>query len=323
MFDSPRPICDYEGSRYSTEFWTQEREYEDRAERIALKKLLPPRGGTLIEIGAGAGRLADLYLGYDQIVLMDYARSTLVEARERIARRFPDHAARFRFVAADLYALPFVEGLFDTATMVRVMHHLADVPAALAEIAVILKPNATFVVEFANKRNLKAILRYLARRQSWSPFDPEPVEFVQLNFDFHPAWMEARLREAGFSVKNTLSVSHFRWALLKRLFPARTLAAADGALQGVGALRATRLTPSIFHQLQAPATNRVAPPGAFFRCPACKSGRVAESPNAVTCGECGRIWSVQDGIYEFKSSDVQLAHLPRPRRVPRHTPSAD
>ncbi len=300
MFYSSRPVCDYEGSRYSTEFWTDEREYEDRAERIALSKLVPPRGGTLIEIGAGAGRLADLYLGYDRIVLMDYARSTLVEARERVMARFPGHAARFRFVVADLYALPFVEGLFDTATMVRVMHHVADVPAALAGVAAILKPDATFVLEFANKRNLKAIVRYLARRQPWSPFDPEPVEFARLNFDFHPAWMEARLHEAGFSVKNTLSVSHFRWALLKRLVPARVLAAADGKLQNVGAM--LKLSPSVFHCLQSPATNRVAAPGAFFRCPACKSDRVTELPNAVTCAQCGRAWPVREGIYEFKGT---------------------
>jgi SAM-dependent methyltransferase len=191
-----------------------------------------------------------------------------------------------------------VDGLFDTVTMVRVMHHVADVPAALAGIAASLKPGATFVLEFANKRNLKAILRYVARRQAWSPFAPEPVEFVRLNFDFHPAWMDARLREAGFSVKRTLSVSYFRWALLKRLIPARALAAADGALQGIGA--AWKLAPSIFLQLQAPVTNRAAPPGAFFRCPACKSEKVDESPDAVTCGECGREWPVREGIYEFK-----------------------
>ena len=303
MFESSRPVCDYEGSRYSAEFWTREREYEDRAERIALGKLLPPRGGTLIEIGAGAGRLADLYLGYDQIVLMDYARSTLVEARERVTAQFPDamramRATRFRFVAADLYALPFVDGLFDTVTMVRVMHHIADVPAALKGIAATLKPSATFVLEFANKRHLKAILRYLARQQAWSPFAPEPVEFVKLNFDFHPAWMEARLREAGFSVNSTLAVSHFRWAALKRLIPARTLAAADGAIQGVGAW--WKLSPSIFHQLQAPASNRVALAGAFFRCPACQSGHVTESSGAVTCQHCGRAWPVRDGIYEFR-----------------------
>jgi len=300
MFYSSRPVCDYEGSRYRTEFWTQEREYEDYAERIALRKLLPPRGERLIEIGAGAGRLAGLYLDYDQVVLMDYARSTLVEAREQIAARFPHHASRFRFVAADLYALPFVDGLFDTVTMVRVMHHVADVPAALAGIVGILKPGATFVLEFANKRHLKAIVRYLAHRQSWSPYAQQPYEFVALNFDFHPAWMDAQICKAGFSFKRTLAVSHFRWALLKRLLPARLLAAADGAIQDVGA--AWRLTPSVFVRAQAPVTNRVAPPGArlAFRCPACRGVQMSESPDAVTCGGCGRAWPVRDGIYEFK-----------------------
>ena len=53
-------ICDYEGSRYRTDFWEgQNREYEDRVERVAMKKLLPPRGERLVEIGAGFGRLAE------------------------------------------------------------------------------------------------------------------------------------------------------------------------------------------------------------------------------------------------------------------------
>jgi len=106
------------------------------------------------------------------------------------------------------------------------------------------------------------------------------------------------LREAGFSVRSTLYVSHFRWALLKRLIPAKTLAAADGAVQSVGAL--WKLSPSVFHQLRAPATHRVAPPGAFFRCPVCKSEKMNESSGAVTCDECGCAWPVRDGIYEFK-----------------------
>ncbi len=43
--DSRPPICDYEGSNYRTEFWEKRgRDYEDRVERIALRRLLPRRG---------------------------------------------------------------------------------------------------------------------------------------------------------------------------------------------------------------------------------------------------------------------------------------
>jgi ubiquinone/menaquinone biosynthesis C-methylase UbiE len=196
---------DYEGSKYSTEFWNPAREYEDRAERIAIRAMLPPQGGRLIDIGAGAGRLGDLYLGYDEVILMDYARSTIVEARDRWG-----HDSRFKFVAADVYALPFVDGVFDSVVMIRVIHHIVDVPRALGNIRAALKPGGQFVFEFANKRNLKAIVRYILRKQKWSPFDRLPIEFVELNFDFHPAWMKLQLRETGFAIRQTRAVSTFR-----------------------------------------------------------------------------------------------------------------
>ena len=51
------PVCDYEGSDYQRSFWDQGgREYEDRTEAIALKRLLPKSGQLMLELGAGAGR---------------------------------------------------------------------------------------------------------------------------------------------------------------------------------------------------------------------------------------------------------------------------
>ena len=35
---------------------------------------------------------------------------------------------RFVYVAADAYGLPFHPGVFDGATMIRVVHHMSDVP---------------------------------------------------------------------------------------------------------------------------------------------------------------------------------------------------
>ena len=238
--DSVRDFCDYEGSGYRTDFWEGKgREYEDLAERIALRRLLPRRGRRLVEIGAGFGRLADLYRGHEQVILLDPAVSMLRQARESLGDE-----GHFQYVAASIYALPFADGALDTVVTVRVLHHLRRVPAALAEIRRITHPQGSYVLEYANKRHIKAILRYLARRQSWNPFSQEPVEFAELNFDFHPAWMEARLREAGFAIERRLAVSHFRLAVLKRLLGARLLAALDCWLQRP--LAFLRLSPSLF-----------------------------------------------------------------------------
>ena len=148
-------ICDYEGSRYRTDFWEgQNRSYEDAVERVAMQKMLPPSGHRLIEIGGGFGRLVDLYQGYRQIVLTDYARTQLEEAQDYLG-----HDPRILYVVADVYNLPFVDNLFDTLTMVRVMHHLVDVPAALAEIYRVVMPYGTTVVEHASKFHLKSLLR--------------------------------------------------------------------------------------------------------------------------------------------------------------------
>jgi len=72
-----RPVCDYEGSAYRTEFWGQGRDYEHAAERVALKQLLPRTGHRLIDVGGGYGRLVPLYNGYDEVVIFDYAISQL------------------------------------------------------------------------------------------------------------------------------------------------------------------------------------------------------------------------------------------------------
>jgi ubiquinone/menaquinone biosynthesis C-methylase UbiE len=93
------PICDYEGSDYQTRFWEKGgREYEDRCESIALKRLLPKKGKLLLELGAGAGRNTLRYHGFERVVLLDYSRSQLKQAQELLG-----NSDRFIYVAADIY----------------------------------------------------------------------------------------------------------------------------------------------------------------------------------------------------------------------------
>jgi SAM-dependent methyltransferase len=287
-------ICDYEGTSYRARFWDgQGRDYEDLAERIALSRLLPPGGRRIVEIGAGFGRLAELYAGYEQVILLDYALSGLREAQERLGG-----AGRFIYVAADLYHLPLAPGTCDTAVTVRVLHHVEDVPGALRGISRVLRPGGTYVLEYANKRNLKAIIRYFLHRQSWSPFGPEPYEFVRLNFDFHPTWMLQELNRAGLTVDAGKAVSHFRYPLVKRVIPPKWLAAADGLLQGVGA--AWKLTPSVFLRAHTAGAGATAVSG-LFCCPTCQSTDLKQVDEVLECGGCDAAWSAAGGIYDFKS----------------------
>jgi len=289
------PVCDYEGSDYRTRFWqNQNRIYEDRVERIALRRLLPPAGNTLIEIGAGFGRLADEYGGYERVVLFDYSRSLLREAQERMG-----DDPKFIYVVGNWYAMPFAAGLFDTIVQVRTLHHAADAPAVFRQLCRIAGKDGRYILEFANKQNLKAILRYGLRRQKWSPFTPEPVEFAELNFDFHPRWIRRQLEAVGFRPGRTLTVSHYRIALLKKLLPTRLLVSLDSAAQLTG--NWWQLSPSVFVQNRHPETAVTAAPDAFFACPACQTP-LTETDGRLPCPnpDCNRTWRVENGLYDFK-----------------------
>nr|MBC7244219.1 methyltransferase domain-containing protein [Chloroflexota bacterium] len=295
-FNSPQPrFCDYEGSDYRTAFWEGHgREYEDLAERIALQQLLPPAGERIIDIGGGFGRLVDLYHGYKEIVLMDYSKTQLEDAQQRLGE------GPIIYVAANLYEMPFVARAFDTAVMVRVLHHLSDVPSALRAIHRILRPGASFILEYANKRHLKAIMRYLLRLQRHNPFSYEPWEFAELHFDFHPTYIERNLAEAGFCIERELCVSHFRIPFVKRLVPAHILAKVDGWLQQPTAR--LKLTPSIFLHARTLAQENQPVPFSIFCCPRCGNSALTQEGTALYCAVCGSRWSTAGGIYDFRCS---------------------
>lgn len=291
--DSP-PLCDYEGSGYRTDFWEgQGRDYEDLTERSALRRLLPPCGQRVVHLGAGFGRMTNELGGYDQIVVLDYSRTMLRDAQNLLGTD-----KRHIYVAADIYHLPLADGSCDAAVMERVIHHMADVPAALAQIRAALAPGARFVLEYASKRNLKAIMRYTLRRQAWSPFDLEPVEFVKLNFDFHPAYMAQCLRDTGFTTERRLALSYFRLGILKRLVPLTALVAMDRLLQPTGQF--APFSPSVFTLNRAVGdTPPAAIDGPLFKCLNC-GGALRQENDTMICEHGDGQWAVHDGIYDFK-----------------------
>ena len=294
MTDGPR-ICDYGDSSYRQDFWEgQGRAYEDAVERGVLAKLLPASGQRLLEIGAGFGRLTSEYRMYRQVVLLDYSLEQLQYARGR----FGDDG--YLYVAADAYTMPFQPGSFDAATMIRVIHHFENVPAVLKQVERALGSGGRFILEYANKRNIKAILRHLARRSAWNPFSHEPVEFVELNYNFHPVYMDEQLTARGFETLRTVPVSWLRLGALKRTLPTGALVKLDQALQASG----WRVSPSIFLDLRlnTPTANEHLAtsdePLDILRCPL--TGSDLERVGEHLINAAGQCFAIRDGVYDFR-----------------------
>jgi SAM-dependent methyltransferase len=235
---TPREIAAYDDLRYRDVFWAA-RSYEDACDRIALRALLPSTGGRLIEVGAGFGRLAAEYAGYDEVVLLDASAVHVAAAREALGGD-----PRFSIVSGDAYALPYPDASFDAAVCIRVLHHFEDPGPALIEIGRVVRPGGVLVLEFANKRNLKSIARYVLGRQPWSPFEPGPVAYRPLHFDHAPASVRRWLRLSGFSIVRVRSASLLRLPGLSRRLPVRVASWLEAHLQGP--LGPVTAGPSVF-----------------------------------------------------------------------------
>jgi ubiquinone/menaquinone biosynthesis C-methylase UbiE len=220
-----RPLATYEDFGYRDVFWAVRR-YEDACDRIAIRALLPARGSRLIEVGAGFGRLAGEYRGYDEVALLDSSEVHVAAAREALAEE-----PRIDIVLGDASNLPYADGHFDAAVCVRVLHHFRDPQPVLAELARVTKPGGVVVIEYANKRNLKSIARRVLGRQRWSPFEAGSIEYKAFHFDHAPIDVRRALRRADLRVESMRAASLFRIPALSRSLPVSFLVSVERRLQ--------------------------------------------------------------------------------------------
>jgi hypothetical protein len=129
------------------------------------------------------------------------------------------------------------------------------------------------------------------------------VEFARLNFDFHPRAIRDCLVELGFAIEKTLTLSHFRVGVLKRIVPTGLLVFFDSLLQWTGEW--WQLTPSVFvkSRLSAGGQGRPDVPVEFismFKCPDCGGHPLKDKGVYLECSGCRKRWEVKDGIYDFR-----------------------
>lgn len=215
---------DYENYDYR-EFWEDDkRYYEDQSERIALRSMLKgvdPSNKLFVDIGCGYARLFNEYSKFQKVVLIDYSMKNLRNARERISRFLsddPEKLSNVLFVSADATAIPIRDNSADTVLTVRVVHHLDRPEKYFDEVKRILKVGSLYLFEFANKRNLKNILRFMIGKMDTSPFSPAPLQIGETIRNYHPKEIYKKLGERDIRIEKIISVSNFRLGILKKIF---------------------------------------------------------------------------------------------------------
>jgi ubiquinone/menaquinone biosynthesis C-methylase UbiE len=120
----------------------QRREIFDDYFRIFPWAMLPPGGGTGIDVGCGTGRWSMLVAPrVAHLHLLDASPQALAVARENLKS-----AGNVSFHAASVAAIPLPDASLDFAYSLGVLHHVPDTQAAIAAIAAKLKPGTPFLV---------------------------------------------------------------------------------------------------------------------------------------------------------------------------------
>ena len=317
---------DYENYDYQ-EFWEDDKRlYEDKSERIALRAMLrgeESRDRLFVDIGCGYGRLFNEYCRFPRIILVDYSMNNLKNARIRINKflsETEDRIPRILYVAADATKLPFKSDTADIIMTVRVVHHLEHPDRYFNEVSRILKNGSLYLLEFANKRNIKNILRFLIGKMDVSPFNKIPSQVGETIKNYHPSSIYDKLSSRNINIEKIISVSNFRSGFLKKifgnkllvfferiyqkLFPFITLGPsiflkgriADSSEKG-SAIRDTieAITPEVSSSIK-----RISDFKDILICPGCSEDNLELKEEKIECRSCGRSFVIDMGIIDFK-----------------------
>jgi len=304
---------DYEDYDYR-QFWEEDKRlYEDSSERIAIRKFLKGeqrKDKLLIDLGCGYGRLFNEYQDFERIILVDFSMKNLQNAREVISKYLDNQKEKLShifFVCADVTKLPFKAGSVDTVLTVRVIHHLNNPGIFFHEVQRALKNGGLFMLEFANKRNIKNIGKYFLKKIKVSPFSGEPYQVGETILNFHPGQIKKLLKSESFEIKKALSVSNFRISFVKKHFRIGFLLFWERVYQYLFSF--LWLGPSIFLK-SVLKEDKMIDPGLInhgfnfleiLSCPVCKNEKLTFGRDGkIMCGNCRSNFSVDEGIYNFR-----------------------
>ncbi|MBN2101113.1 methyltransferase domain-containing protein [Candidatus Dojkabacteria bacterium] len=309
---SSQDITYYDKYDYDySQFW-KDRDYENFSETNVLKKILKnSTGNWILDVGGSYGRLTDLYYQkFHNCVLCDYSEKALEQAREDFKKR---GIKNVNLVAANVYNLPFKTATFDSALMVRVIHHLEDWDTAISEVSRILSSKALFVLEFANKHNIKAILRAILKFNFKYIFSGEPSKIETskspegteatvpgIIYNYSPRHIRNLLVSHEINIKRSYCLSFLRIPFIKKFVPSVLLKVVEKFFQVV--LGWTKITPSIIYQSYKKnglSQQHFSDVEDLLCCPKCK-GELDRKPSSLLCSKCNISFNIKNKVYDLR-----------------------
>ena len=121
---------------------------DQRVEAALAEALGDKPLGSLLDVGTGTGRIAELFAPRaSQVTAFDKSPEMLRIARARLQHQ---PAGSVDLVQGEFTALPFAAAAFDTVTFHQVLHYAQEPETVLAEAARVTRPGGTIaVVDFA------------------------------------------------------------------------------------------------------------------------------------------------------------------------------
>jgi ubiquinone/menaquinone biosynthesis C-methylase UbiE len=181
--------------------------------RLRAAGLQPAAGMRVLDVCAGRGHLGEL-LSHKYRARVTSADLSLTQLTELLRRADRDrwHASA---CAADLLALPYEDGAFDLVAGHSFLHHLPNVPGALAEMFRVVRPGG--LVALLHEPNLNA--------DYWGSFplsllkDTEPQDGFTDLWKFRPDDLRRLCEDAGFADvrvhgSGLLSAVVLNWSLI-------------------------------------------------------------------------------------------------------------
>jgi SAM-dependent methyltransferase len=248
--EKPKKVANqYERDYDYTKYWDN-RDYENAAEHIAIRRLLQGKHfSKAADIGGGFGRLCLLLRTFSDEVTLAEPAATQLEAAQKVLE-----GTDIKQVQMQADDLKFADGELDLVTMVRVMHHLPEPGPEFTEIARVLATGGTAIIEVANYGHF---MNRRKHKKQGTPLPVEPVSirtveadepdaiaFVNHNIDT----VVGQLAAAGLVLDSKLSVSNLRSQKLKKLLPTSVMLAAERIAQK--RLAQSNFGPSIFLKLR-------------------------------------------------------------------------